>query len=269
MIKHLTFTGFDHHPLYASFLGKGIPLVILHGGGPDRQSIIPFARRLKAQCQVIFPDIRGYGQSVCYDRAKHTWEQYASDVIALIDHLGLDKIVMSGMGLGASIAERVAFSYPERVKGLILVSPETLDKEGEGSSEKEKAMMDTCAKIALEEGLADAWKPFMADLSPVIKSMVREAFPRTDPRSFSAAMAIVHSQRLTSVQQLREIQAPTLLIPGNDLRHTPNIGKEYRRYIPKCFLGHPIDWETASSVDELAAMVAPQMGQFIKNFVKS
>ena len=40
---------------------------MLHGGGPDRQSTIPFAALLKNKYQVIFPDIRGYGESHCFE----------------------------------------------------------------------------------------------------------------------------------------------------------------------------------------------------------
>ncbi len=129
-MKDFVFKGDDGQRLYASSLGSGIPVIILHGGGPDRQSLIPFANLLQNDCKVIFPDIRGYGQSVCTDTSKHNWKQYAADVIALIDHLRIDQAVICGMGLGASIVERVSFTYPDRIVGVVLISPETLDKEG-------------------------------------------------------------------------------------------------------------------------------------------
>jgi 3-oxoadipate enol-lactonase len=264
MIKHINFFGEDGHPLFASELGTGQPLVILHGGGPDRQSIIPFARLLQHTCRVIFPDIRGYGESVCLDRTKHTWAQYARDVVSLVDHCGLDQVVVSGMGLGSSIAERVAYSYPDRVRGVILISPETLDQEGEGSSPKEIELMDRAAVVARTKGLAAAWEPFMDDLAPVINAMVREAFPRTHPESFSAAMAIVHSKRLDSVQQLAGIVAPTLVIPGSDARHSPQISKQYQAVIPHCTVGSPLNWDDIRTADELAANVVPQMLRFLQ-----
>lgn len=90
-ITHIKYAGDDGNPLYASTLGSGQPIIMLHGGGPDRQSIIPFANLLKHEYQVIFPDIRGYGESHCIDESKHTWAQYANDVLSLINFLKLIK----------------------------------------------------------------------------------------------------------------------------------------------------------------------------------
>lgn len=266
-LKHITFAGEDQNPLFASIMGAGQAIVILHGGGPDRHSILPFARLLQNNYQVIFPDIRGYGQSLCFDRSKHNWDQYARDLISLIDHLRLKQIVICGMGLGASIAERVAISYPDRIRGLIVISPENLDKDGEGSSPEEKKMMDTCGEVAGKEGLAAAWEPFLPALSPLIASMVKEAFPRTNPYSFSAAMAIVHSIRLNSAQQLSDIPAPTLIIPGNDKRHAPDIGEQYQALIPNAVLGNALNWDKIKTVDQLALEVVPQMHRFMQESI--
>lgn len=263
-MENISYRGDDGNLLFASILGKGKPIVILHGGGPDRQSIIPFAKRLKKEHQVIFPDIRGYGQSYCYNSSKHNWIQYANDIISLIDHLGLEHIIICGMGLGASIAERVGFSFPDRIKGVILLSPETLDEDGEGSSEKEIEMMTRCAEKAIKEGLEQAWKPFMKDLAPVIIKMVKEAFPRTDPKSFAAAMHIVNSQRLESSKQLSEIKAPTLVIPGGDSRHSSEIGNVYMRLIPNCTLGEAFDWNNIQAMDQLTEKVTPQISMFAR-----
>ena len=264
MMENISFRGDDGNLLFASILGKGKPIVILHGGGPDRQSIIPFSERLKNEYQIIFPDIRGYGQSLCYNPSSHNWIQYANDVISLIDHLGLTHIIICGMGLGASIAERVGFSYPDRIQGVILLSPETLDEDGKGSSEKEIEMMTRCAEEAIKEGLEQAWEPFMKDLAPVISHMVKDAFQRTDPKSFAAAMNIVNSQRLENSKQLSGIKAPTLVIPGGDIRHSLELGKVYMELIPNCTLGEAFDWNNIQSIEQLAEKVTPQITMFAR-----
>lgn len=168
------------------------------------------------------------------------------------------------MGLGASVTERVAFTWPGRIRGVVLVSPETFDKEGEGSSQREKMMMDKCAEVAITYGLEEAWKPFMTELSPVIVTMVREAFPRTDPGSFAAAMAIVHSKRLENSTQLSNIQAPALVIPGDDARHMPDIGKQYKELISDCTIGDPVNWSEFQTTNHLASATVRQMLCFIE-----
>ncbi len=262
-ITHIKYAGDDGNPLYASTLGSGQPIIMLHGGGPDRQSIIPFANLLKHEYQVIFPDIRGYGESHCIDESKHTWAQYANDVLSLINFLKLDKITISGMGLGASISERFALSYADRASALILISPETLDKDGEGSSQEEIEMLAQCGEVALKVGLTEAWKPFLPHLTRVINSMVQEAIPRTNAASFAAALAIVCNKRLESHVQLSKIVAPILIIPGNDDRHSSTIGQQYEALIPNCTLGRPIPWNEIDSVEQFAANVVPQINEFL------
>lgn len=268
-IKNFKYFGDDKTPLYASTVGSGSPLVILHGGGPDRQSIIPFAQLLKAHHQVIFPDIRGYGQSVCFDRSQHTWAQYAKDVISLINYIEENEAFICGMGLGASIAERVSYTYQDRVMGVILISPETFDKEGEGSSDQEIEMMDRCAEVAITKDLESAWQPFMKDLAPVITKAVRESFLRTNPKSFAAAMAIVHSKRLDSIKQLSGISAPLLVFPGNDKRHNSNSSNIYMELVANCQLGEQFDWNEISTLGQLASTLAPQIIRFTQKVIKN
>lgn len=268
-IKNFKFFGDDKTPLYASTVGSGPPLVILHGGGPDRQSVVPFAQLLQDRLQVVFPDIRGYGQSVCFDRSQHTWTQYAKDVISLINYIEENEFFICGMGLGASIAERVSYTYQDSVMGGILISPETFDKEGEGSSDQEKEMMDNCAEIAVNKGLESAWQPFMKDLAPVITKAVRESFLRTNPKSFAAAMAIVHSKRLDSIKQLSDITAPLLIFPGNDNRHNSNSSNIYRELVANCHLGEPFDWNEISTLDQLASTLVPQIIRFTQKVIKN
>ena len=267
-MENIKYYGNDKTPLYTSTMGYGLPLVMLHGGGPDRKSIIPFANLLQTHYRVIFPDIRGYGQSVCFEPLKHTWQQYAADVITLIESLGCPNAIISGMGLGATIAERVAYTYPDRVLALILISPESFDENGKGSSTEEIALMEKCAEIAKKQGLIEAWKPFMKDLSPIINFMVQDAIPRTNPDSFSAAMAIVHSQRLKDQQLLTNIVAPTLIIPGNDPRHPSDAGKQYIRLLSKCVVGQQIEWGKITSVEDLAKKVVPQITKFLATLNK-
>jgi 3-oxoadipate enol-lactonase len=82
--------------------------VLLHGGGPDRWSLRPLARMLAQEFTVVLPDIGGYGQSACLDPARHSWGQYTDDLLALLDHLGVQRAVVGGSGLGSTIAMRAA-----------------------------------------------------------------------------------------------------------------------------------------------------------------
>ena len=91
-------------------------LVLLHGGGPDHYSLEPLARQLADRHEIVLPDIRGYGRSVYADPERHTWNQYAADVIALLDRLGVDRAVVGGVGLGTTITFRTARTCPESTR---------------------------------------------------------------------------------------------------------------------------------------------------------
>ncbi len=80
-LLHATIVG---HPGELAEILDGSVIVMLHGGGLDHRSLIPLAQRLADRYKVVLPDIRGYGRSVCTDPARHTWTQYADDIIALL-----------------------------------------------------------------------------------------------------------------------------------------------------------------------------------------
>jgi pimeloyl-ACP methyl ester carboxylesterase len=195
-VTEITYCGSDGCSLYATVVeavgtstaGGDRPVVVLmHGGGPDHRSLIPLAQHLADLSTVVLPDVRGYGRSVCPDPARHTWGQYAADVVALLDRLGVRQAVVGGAGLGGTIAMRAAVAYPDRVRALVLVSVE--DIEDDEKKAAEVAFMDAFAARVRAEGIEAAWKPILPDLAPVIGAMVREAIPRSDPASVAAAAA--------------------------------------------------------------------------------
>jgi pimeloyl-ACP methyl ester carboxylesterase len=101
--------------------GHGLPLVFQHGfGGYVNQPIGLF--KLAAGIRLNFFDMRGHGQTrPLGDVDKLTIESLADDLIALVDHFGIQRAVIGGISLGAAVAVNVALRYPERVLGLVIV----------------------------------------------------------------------------------------------------------------------------------------------------
>ncbi|MFF8036167.1 alpha/beta fold hydrolase [Streptomyces sp. NPDC016626] len=124
-MRDFVYRGSDGCRLHATALGQGPGLVLLHGGGPDRYSLLPLARRLADGFTVVLPDIRGYGRSVCTDPDRHTWAQYAEDVGTLLDHLGLRRAALGGTGLGGTITLRAAAAHPERIRAAVVIAWKT------------------------------------------------------------------------------------------------------------------------------------------------
>ena len=52
----------------------------------------------------------------------------ADDLVALLDHLEIERAVVGGISLGSAVAVNMALRYPERVRGLVLSRPAWIDR---------------------------------------------------------------------------------------------------------------------------------------------
>ncbi|NME66937.1 alpha/beta fold hydrolase [Flammeovirga aprica] len=71
--------------------------------------------------RVITFDARTFGKTK-WDGEPFTLYDTVSDCMALLDHLGIEKVILAGMSQGGYAALRVALRFPSRVQGLILIS---------------------------------------------------------------------------------------------------------------------------------------------------
>ncbi|MGN9841532.1 alpha/beta fold hydrolase [Nonomuraea sp. H19] len=259
-----TYHGADGHPLHATTIGAdGPPLVLLHGGGPDHHSLLPLARRLADLHTVILPDVRGYGRSVCADPARHTWDQYTCDVLALQDHLGIRSAVLGGTGLGATVTLRTALAHPDRVRAAILIGVE--DIEDDQDKEAETAFLDAFAARVLADGVEAAWAPILERFPPVIGAMVRDAIPRSDPASIAAAAAIGRDRAFRGLDELAAISSPTLVIPGTDPRHPRELGEQVAGVLRRGRLAPVAVSADLHTADDLAAAIVPAIRAFLSD----
>jgi pimeloyl-ACP methyl ester carboxylesterase len=107
--------------LYHDEQGSGEPLVLLHGGMAGSEIFAGLAPALAAGRRVVMVDLQGHGHTAEADRPLRP-ELMASDVAALIGHLGLEQADVLGYSLGGAVALRVAVQHPDRVRRLVLVS---------------------------------------------------------------------------------------------------------------------------------------------------
>ena len=111
----------DGFEMYFEDRGNGEPLVLLHGGmgiGSDWRYVFP---RDPDGYRVIVPDLRGHGQST--NPAKtFTFGQCARDVLALLDHLEIERTKAIGLSLGAKTLLHVATIRSTCLTAMVLVS---------------------------------------------------------------------------------------------------------------------------------------------------
>ncbi|MFG2869139.1 alpha/beta fold hydrolase [Streptomyces sp. NPDC048338] len=102
---------------YLDFGGTGRPLVALHGHLSEGATFGHLARALGPEWRLIAPDQRGQGESD--SAADYSRDGYLADLRALLDHLGLGRVVLLGHSLGAVNAYQFAARHPERVHALV------------------------------------------------------------------------------------------------------------------------------------------------------
>jgi proline iminopeptidase len=98
-------------------------LIVLHGGpGADHSIYKPAFSQLSDLVQIIYVDHRGNGRSDDGDPAHWTLDQWADDIFALCQILGIEKPIVFGASFGGFVAQAYATKYPDHPGALILTA---------------------------------------------------------------------------------------------------------------------------------------------------
>src|SRR5580700_5334325 len=95
------------------------PVLAIHGISSQRK-LWNWLRAAEPGLSLIAPDLRGRGDSVGV-AGPSSIGRHAADMVAVLDHLGLDAVHVCGMSMGGFVAVEMATAFPGRVKSLILV----------------------------------------------------------------------------------------------------------------------------------------------------
>src|SRR5580692_4665457 len=104
---------------YTDSGGQGPAVVFSHGYLMDHTMFDRQVSALAPQYRVITWDERGHGGTRATGPFSY-WDS-ADDVLALLDHLGIEQAVLGGMSQGGFISLRAALTAPGRVRAIILI----------------------------------------------------------------------------------------------------------------------------------------------------
>lgn len=113
-----TINGFRH---FYEDVGSGEPVFMLHGVMNSSRYFEKLIPDVAIDFRVVAPHLRGMGFSEHVARLPH--RAWVSDVVSLMDELGIENGHFYGVSLGAGIAMRLAIERPDRVRTLTLDSP--------------------------------------------------------------------------------------------------------------------------------------------------
>lgn len=206
--------------LYAEVAGEGPAVALLHEGVCDSRMWDSQWESWPRWFRVLRPDLRGFGRSPL-EPGRFT---HADDVIATLAANGMERAALVGVSLGGRVALEVALARPQLVTALVLVAPgvpghDWSDELRADWGEEEAALEAGDLDAAVEANLrtwVDGPRRRPEDVDPG----VRERVAVMQRRAFELQLAVAEDEEELRVedmaQQLREVQAPTLLIVGEE-----------------------------------------------------
>ena len=151
---------------YASF-GSGPPVILLHGGLANSNYWGHQVPDLVKTHRVIVMDSRGHGRST-RDARPYGYALMASDVLGLMDHLGVPQAAVVGWSDGAIIGLSMAMSHPQRVSRLFAFAANS-DPSGVKDVNKSPVFMEFIARGEKEYEALSAtpreYKTFVEEIS--------------------------------------------------------------------------------------------------------
>jgi len=167
--------------------------------------------------QVLAPDLRGFGASPA---ERGSMDEYADDVVRLLDHRKVDRAVLVGLSMGGYVTLAFARRHPSRVRGLLLADTKATPDTAEG-----RAARDVNARKVVDEGSAAIFDLMASKLlsTHASKEVVEEmrAIASSQPTRGLADALIAMRDRIDSTPYLSSISVPTCVVVGDEDAITP------------------------------------------------
>jgi pimeloyl-ACP methyl ester carboxylesterase len=232
-------------------LGEGRPVVLLHPFPANHEFWLPVAETLSTRYRVVFPDMRGHGDS-SVGEGPATMDKHAADIARVMDDADIGRVPLVGVSIGGYALFEFWRRYRGRVAALGLCNTKAPADGAEARAGRLQAANDV-----IERGT----EPFFQSMVPrVFSKTTREMRPdlvegvlRMMRKMSPEGVAQVQrgmAARPDSVDTLKTINVPTLLLTGEDDILTgvneaelmrQHIANSQLRVIPKG--GHYAPWE--------------------------
>jgi len=205
-----------------SQVGRGDPLVLIHGLGDDHRAWRRTIPDLMLHRRVFLYDLRGHGQTTL-GTPDGTLRQLSNDLLQLMDGVGLEQVDIAGFSLGGTVAMRFAIDFPLEVRGLVLVA--TSSRVGRAAADWYRQRMDMVQRgdpqlrETLDRDTADVYAESPGELE---EGLLIRRQSTVDPRGYGnacAAMAALNAAPLDP--ELGRVTVPTLIVASEKDRHCP------------------------------------------------
>jgi pimeloyl-ACP methyl ester carboxylesterase len=254
--------------------GEGIPVVLLHGLTATRRYVVMGSRALeRSGHRVVAYDARGHGRSSpAPSRDAYTYEDLGRDLTAVLDDRGIERAVLAGASMGAHTLLWLALNAPERVAGLVVITPAYDPAAGEDEDRLARwdALADGLEQGGVEGFIAAQGRPNVPeDWQETVVKVTRQRLSQHEhPQAVADALrAVPRSRPFGAIDELAAISAPTLVVASDDEPdpgHPRAVGEAYAATIPGARLvldepgRSPIAWQ-GSQLSKLIGELAGEV----------
>lgn len=257
--------------LHVEVDGEGPAIVLLHGLTANHRYVVMGSRKLeRSGYRVVTYDARGHGASPAPADGRFDYDALADDLEAVLDAQEIDRAVLAGASMGAHTAIRFALRRPERVAGLVIVTPAF-----EPGNETDPASLRRWDRLAagMEAGGADGFveayrfEDVPEDWRETVRKVTHQRLSvHADPAAVAAALrGIPRSAPIASFDELAAITAPTVVVGSRDAAdpgHPLAVAERYAAAIPGAELvveeegKSPIAWQGGQLSTVIADLAA-------------
>ncbi len=224
--------------------GEGPPIVLLHGLTATRRYVVMGSRALeRGGRRVISYDARGHGRSGAAPSPEaYGYDELARDLGAVLDAFGVSRAVLAGASMGAHTLLRLALDAPERVAGIVVVTP-AFDPEAASDYVRWDALAAGLRHGGIE-GFVEAYR--VDDEVPeawrdTVRTVLKQRMGQhVDLGAVADALqATPRSRPFESLAELGGIAVPAVVVASRDEAdpgHPLAVGEAYAAAIPGAWL---------------------------------
>jgi pimeloyl-ACP methyl ester carboxylesterase len=233
----------------------GMPMIFLHGVTDSSHSWSSTTPFLSDRYRTYVLDQRGHGDSE-KPFYGYSMSQFAEDVIAFADKLGIERAVIVGHSMGSFIAHQIASVYPERVSHLVLVGSAPTSVRNELLTFLwDEIVGPPDFQDPIDPDFIREWHTGPNPVDPIFFEKVLEETAKVPARVWKAAFRGLLTDDHTDF--LDDITAPTLIIWGTlDAMFTLADQQALQAVLPGAVFiaydgaGHNTQWEQPQRVAE-------------------
>jgi 3-oxoadipate enol-lactonase len=201
--------------------GSGPALLFVHGWPHNRTLWSAQVSGLSTHARCIAPDLRGFGESTV--TGPYSMQQYADDLVALLDSLGIDRAVVCGLSMGGYVTMAMLRHHPDRVRALVLTSTRATADTPE-AREKRMRLVEFVREKGVEALAARQLRAMVGETTFTSRPELLEQLRRlmaAAPLEGVVGGLLAMADRPDSTDLMKGIRVPTLVIGGAEDTFTP------------------------------------------------